>query len=133
AQAAPAAPQTSAAPQAAVAPVTAQAAAKRAKWVTLKHESKRVSNWSPTWNRKYGHRVMQVKARCWGKGQKMRVAFEYQNRWKAWRVMKSTPRPWPCDGRYRYLRVTNAGHKKYGATFTVGGRQTVEYWAQSYG
>ncbi|WP_157420420.1 hypothetical protein [Actinomadura kijaniata] len=141
---APAPAQAAAAPQTAVASTTAQGAAaaeavfgqavaKRAKWVTLKHQSKRVSNWSPRWDRKYGHRVMQVQARCWGKGIKMRVAFEYQNRWKAWRVMKSTPRPWPCDGRYRYLRVTNAGHKKYGATFTVWGRQTVEYWAQSYG
>ncbi|MEV4373897.1 hypothetical protein AB0J71_43045 [Nonomuraea sp. NPDC049637] len=102
-----------------------------AKWVTLKHQSKRVSNWSVTWDRKYGHRVMQVKARCWGKGQTMITGFEYRNRWGAWRIMKSAK--WPCDGTPRYLRVSNAGHKKYGATFTVSGRQTAEYWAQSYG
>ncbi|WP_157429497.1 hypothetical protein [Actinomadura oligospora] len=40
---------------------------------------------------------------------------------------------WPCDGAPRHLRVTNAGHTKYGATFTLSHRQTVEYWAQSYG
>ncbi|MEV0423937.1 hypothetical protein, partial [Streptosporangium canum] len=111
--------------------VFGQAAAKRAKWVTLKHESKRVNNWSVVWDRKYGHRVMQVKARCWGKGQTMNTAFEYRNRWGAWRIMKKAK--WPCDGTPRYLRVTNAGHKKYGATFTLSHRQTVEYWAQSYG
>ncbi|WP_433510575.1 hypothetical protein ACQP2T_42850 [Nonomuraea sp. CA-143628] len=26
---------------------------------------------------------------------------------------------WPCDGAPRYLRVTNAGHKKYGARATA--------------
>ncbi|MEV0149485.1 MULTISPECIES: hypothetical protein [unclassified Nonomuraea] len=111
--------------------VFGQAVAKRAKWVTLKHQSKRVNNWSVVWDRKYGHRVMQVKARCWGKGQTMNTAFEYRNRWGAWRIMKTAK--WPCDGTPRYLRVTNAGHKKYGATFTLSHRQTVEYWAQSYG
>ncbi|YCK39105.1 hypothetical protein ACNF49_35165 [Actinomadura sp. ATCC 39365] len=111
--------------------VFGQTTAARAKWVTLKHQAKRVSNWSVTWDRKYGHRVMQVKARCWGKGRTMNTAFEYRNRWGAWRIMKSAK--WPCDGTPRYLRVTNAGHKKYGASFTVSGRQTVEYWAQSYG
>ncbi|MEV4889331.1 hypothetical protein AB0K48_08080 [Nonomuraea sp. NPDC055795] len=109
----------------------AEAAANRAKWVTLKHQSRRDGVWSVVWDRKYGHRVMQIKARCWGKGQTMRTAFEYRNRWGAWRIMKSAK--WPCDGTPRYLRVTNAGHKKYGATFTLSRPQTVEYWAQSYG
>ncbi|WP_157549751.1 hypothetical protein [Nonomuraea candida] len=89
--------------------VFGQAAAKRAKWVTLKHQSKRDNIWSVVWDRKYGHRVMQVKARCWGKGQTMRTVFEYRNRWGAWRIMKTAK--WPCDGTPRYLRVTNAGHK----------------------
>ncbi|WP_433510574.1 hypothetical protein ACQP2T_42845 [Nonomuraea sp. CA-143628] len=62
--------------------VFGQAAAKRAKWVTLKHQSKRVNSWSVVWDRKYGHRVMQVKARCWGKGRTMNTAFEYRNRWR---------------------------------------------------
>ncbi|MEU7984662.1 hypothetical protein AB0B56_07365 [Streptosporangium canum] len=111
--------------------VFGQAAAKRAKWVTLKHESGRYGYWGPSWNRKYGHRVMQVKARCWGKGQTMIVKFMYRNQYLDWKTMKKAK--WPCDGTPRYLRVTNAGHKKYGAIFIPSYTQTIEYWAQSYG
>ncbi|MEQ4725842.1 hypothetical protein [Nonomuraea sp. B19D2] len=141
AQAAPAtAPQT--AVRTAIAPTTAQgaaaaeavfgqAAAKSAKWVTLKHESGWHGYWGPSWNRKYGHRVMQVKARCWGKGQTMIVKFMYRNQYLDWKTMKKAK--WPCDGTPRYLRVTNAGHKKYGAIFIPSQQKTIEYWAQSYG
>ncbi len=120
-----------AAPQTAAASATAQAVAKPAKWVTLKHQSRRTTFWNPRWDRKYGHRVMQVQARCWGRGRTMYVTFDYRNQYRHWKAMKRAT--WPCDGRYRYLRVTNAGHKKYGATFSLPVPQTVEYWAQSYG
>src|SRR5690606_23019736 len=52
-----------------------------------------------------------------------KVNLVYQRRWAAgWITAKSGT--WKCNGKYGYVRIHNAGHSTYYATFRMGKKHT---------
>lgn len=111
----------------------ATSAAAMASWQTQRHESLGPGKYLETtnWQRRSGVRVMQVKARCWGNDSTMTVNLVYKRRGGlGWKTAKSGK--WACNGTYGIVRISNAGHSTYYATFNIGKKHTVEYWVQYY-
>ncbi|MEV0344877.1 hypothetical protein AB0H88_03875 [Nonomuraea sp. NPDC050680] len=111
----------------------ASVATAMASWHTQRHESLGPGKYLETtnWQRRSGVRVMQVKARCWGNNSQMKVNLVYKRRGGlGWKTAKSGK--WACNGRYGIVRISNAGHSTYYATFTLNKKHTVEYWVQYY-
>lgn len=113
---------------------THASAAARAKWYTQRHEAlgpRKGYFTTSDWKRLSGVRVMQVKARCWGNDSQIVVRLHYVRRYGAGgKVAKSGK--WACNGRYGIVRIHNAGHGKYYASFSLDKKHTVEYWVQYY-
>ncbi|GAA1595820.1 hypothetical protein GCM10009678_92230 [Actinomadura kijaniata] len=117
-------------PGAAVQPGADAAAAK---WRTIQHKSKLTKVMgSKNWKRKRHVRVIQVNARCWGNDTRLTVELQYKRRAAlGWAVAKKGR--WNCDGRYRTVRIHNAGHSEYRVFLSVGRKHTIEFWFQYYG
>ncbi|MFI7422983.1 hypothetical protein [Nonomuraea sp. NPDC049684] len=113
---------------------TAQARTALASWHTQRHEVLGPYKGyfsTAAWSRPAGVRVMQVKARCWGNDTGIKVDLWFLRRWGGGeRVAKSGT--WRCNGKYGIVRIGNAGHSKYWATFSLDKKHTVEYWVQYY-
>ncbi|WP_043619040.1 hypothetical protein [Nonomuraea candida] len=109
-------------------------AAAMAQWSTQRHEAvgprKGYIGTSP-WKRLAGVRVMQVKARCWGNDSHIVVRLHYVRRYGAGNKVAKSGR-WACNGRYGIVRIHNAGHPEYYASFNLDKKHTVEYWVQNY-
>ncbi|MDR8413597.1 hypothetical protein MTP10_33280 [Nonomuraea sp. 3-1Str] len=113
---------------------TALASTALASWHTQRHETlgpyKGYFDTS-AWTRPSGVRVMQVKARCWGNDARIKVDLWFLRRWGGGeKIAKSGT--WSCNGKYGIVRISNAGHSKYWATFNISKKHTVEYWVQYY-
>ncbi|MFI7111324.1 hypothetical protein ACIBK9_33785 [Nonomuraea sp. NPDC050227] len=112
---------------------TAKAGSALASWHTQRHEElgpyKGYFSTSE-WKRPSGVRVMQVKARCWGNDTGIKVDLWFLRRFGGERVAKSGR--WRCNGKYGIVRISNAGHSQYWATFSLDKKHTVEYWVQYY-
>ncbi|MCP2342667.1 hypothetical protein [Actinomadura rupiterrae] len=86
-----------------------------------------IKNWKTrSYYRYRGVRVIQVNARCWGNDSTMHVFLMYGRN----KVAKSGR--WACDGRYRTVRIHNAGASHYHAYFALDRKHTIEYWMQYY-
>lgn len=113
---------------------TQASSAAMARWRTQRHEALGPSKGyfsTSAWQRPSGVRVMQVKARCWGNDSQLKVDLWFLRRWGGGeRVAKSGK--WRCNGKYGIVRIHNAGHSKYWATFSLSKKHTVEYWVQYY-
>ncbi|WP_242886625.1 hypothetical protein [Actinomadura litoris] len=107
--------------------------AKRGKWHTFKSGHRSVGpallSYAGKYKRPKGVRIIQVKARCWGSDSLMKIHLDYRRN-GAWKAAKKASQP--CNGRYRTVRITNAGHTWYGATFRNDRPKTVEFWIQYY-
>ncbi|MCK2213799.1 hypothetical protein MF672_008355 [Actinomadura sp. ATCC 31491] len=121
----------SAAPAVAAPAAHTQAAAA---WHTLRHEAMPAQKGyftTNSWQRPSGARVMQVKARCWGNDTNLEVKLWFVRNWGGGeKVAKAGT--FRCNGRYGYVRISNAGHREYYASFSLRKKHTVEYWVQYY-
>ncbi|MER7363728.1 hypothetical protein [Nonomuraea wenchangensis] len=132
--AAPAAHSAATTATAATNATTATTVSAMASWRTLRHEALPPQKGyfsTHTWNRPSGARVMQVKARCWGNDSNLKVNLWFLRKWGAEeKIAKSGT--WRCNGKYGIVRISNAGHSLYWATFSLSKKHTVEYWVQYY-
>ncbi|GII86490.1 hypothetical protein Ssi03_44800 [Sphaerisporangium siamense] len=112
---------------------TGAGAAARAQWRTQRHEALGPFRSGDTglWKRPSGVRVMQVKARCWGNNARLYISLMFLRKWGAGDGVAKNAQG-PCNGKYIYARIHNAGHSKYYASFSVTKKHTVEYWVQNY-
>ncbi|MEV8635150.1 hypothetical protein AB0395_26180 [Streptosporangium sp. NPDC051023] len=104
-----------------------------ARWYTQRNETLGPGkNLKATkWSRLPGVRVMQVKARCWGNDSQIKVGLWFwRSSWPHEKVAKSGK--WACNGNYGIVRIYNAGHSDYWASFSLNKKHTVEYWVQYY-
>ncbi|MFC4912489.1 hypothetical protein [Actinomadura gamaensis] len=103
-------------------------------WHTFKngHQShKPTTSWHGSYyTRPNGVRIIQVNARCWGNDSTLKVRLRYSNSRVGIRTAKSGH--WACDGRYRTVRIHNAGGELYWPDFHVDHKHTIEYWMQYY-
>ncbi|MEU6786892.1 hypothetical protein ABZ912_47530 [Nonomuraea angiospora] len=75
--------------------------------------------------------MMQVKARCWGNDSQLKVDLWFLRRWGGGEKVAKSGK-WACDGKYGIVRISNAGHSTYWASFSLSKKHTVEYWVQYY-
>ncbi|MFI7124901.1 hypothetical protein ACIBQ1_04360 [Nonomuraea sp. NPDC050153] len=109
-------------------------AAAMARWQTQRHESLGPSKGyftTATWQRLSGVRVMQVKARCWGNDSQIEVKLWFLRRYGGGEKVAKSGK-WTCNGKYGIVRISNAGHSMYWASFNLNKKHTVEYWVQYY-
>lgn len=121
-----------AAPAVAAAPAATTTAL--ASWHTQRHEAlgpRKGYFTTSTWQRPSGVRVMQVKARCWGNDASIKVNLWFLRRWGGGEKVAKSGK-WTCNGKYGIVRIGNAGHSTYWASFSVSKKHTVEYWVQYY-
>ncbi|MEV6040720.1 hypothetical protein AB0L65_57100 [Nonomuraea sp. NPDC052116] len=103
-------------------------------WHTQRHEAlgpQRGYFSTATWQRPSGVRVMQIKARCWGNDSQLKVDLWFLRRWGGGEKVAKSGK-WACNGQYGIVRISNAGHSTYWASFSLSKKHTVEYWVQYY-